>query len=206
MRVRTTLLMLAVGAFVCPGLQLKAQPPKPQPKADAVAGGVFVGRSGKPMAKARLFLGEVAGDEETTYALIRLPDHLPSAVADEEGRFEFKSFPPGKYTIVYQPAGTGGVLPRRFSIKALVAVDSSMAPGLRGIEMGTSEPFAERAWGRTFALLKGHTFMTEGNFMKIWNATLRRNPQGPFLEMRRGLLWMQQLGDKSQIKFEGWGF
>jgi hypothetical protein len=33
------------------------QPAKSQPKASATAGGVFTGRSGKPMAKATLILG-----------------------------------------------------------------------------------------------------------------------------------------------------
>jgi hypothetical protein len=42
--------------------------------------------------------------------------------------------------------------------------------------------------------------------MKIWNATVRRGPQGPFLELRRGRLWLQNFEDKSEIKFDAWSF
>jgi hypothetical protein len=212
MRVRLTPVLLAAAVSLASAQQPKSQA-KPQAKAGAVvtppatatAEGVFVGRSGKPMAKARLFLGEVTGDEDSLYAKVKLPARLPSAVADEQGRFQFKGFPPGKYTIVYQPAGASGLLPAEFNIKALVAVDKSMAPGLRGMELGKNEPLADRAWG-VFTLLKGHTFMADGQFMKIWNATARRNPHGPFVEIRRGLIWMQPLGDKSQLKLEAWSF
>lgn len=212
MRVRLTPVLLAVAVSLAGGQPPKSQA-KPQTKAGAAvtapptatAEGVFVGRSGKPMVKARLFLGEVAGDEDSPYAKVKLPARLPSAVTDEQGRFQFKGFPPGKYTIVYQPAGASGLLPTEINIKALAAVDRSMAPGLRGIELGKNEPLAERAWG-AFALLKGHTFMADNQFMKLWNATARRNPHGPLVEIRRGVIWMQPLGDKSQIKLEAWSF
>jgi hypothetical protein len=42
--------------------------------------------------------------------------------------------------------------------------------------------------------------------MKVWNATVRRGQLGPFLELRRGLVWLQDFDDKSEIKFEAWSF
>jgi hypothetical protein len=42
--------------------------------------------------------------------------------------------------------------------------------------------------------------------MKIWNATIRRNPAGPYMEIRRGALWQERLNDKSEIKFEAWSY
>jgi hypothetical protein len=215
MRVTRIAVLVAAGVSLCAAQPPKAQPAKPQApaakpqppvKADAVADGVFVGRSGKPMARAKVFLGEVAGDEDYTHAVVKLPDRLPSAVTDEQGRFQFKNFPPGRYTIVYQPAGAGGLLPVQISIRALSAVDRSIAPGLKGIEMGKTSPFDDRAWTKTFTLLKGHTMMTEGENMKVWNATVRRNPGGPHLEVRRGVIWLQQIGDKSQIKLDAWSY
>jgi hypothetical protein len=215
MRVTTILVLLAAGVSFCAAQPAKKQPAKPATpaakpqlpvKADAVADGVFVGRSGKPMAKARVFLGEVSGDEDFPYAVLRLPNHLPSAVTDDQGRFQFKNFPPGRYTIVYQPAGAAGILPVKISIKALSATDQNIAPGLRGIELGKTDPFPDRPWTNVFTLLKGHTLMTQGDAMKIWNATVRRNPGGPYLEIRRGQLWLQQLGDKSQIKLDAWSY
>ncbi len=211
----TTIVLLAAGVSLCaaqPAKKPPAKPPaqaaKPQPpvKADAVADGVFLGRSGKPMAKAKVFLGEVTADEDFPYAVLRLPERLPSAVTDDQGRFQFKNFPPGRYTIVYQPAGAAGILPVQVNIRALSATDQNIAPGLRGIELGKADPFADRLWTKAFTLLKGHTLMTQGDAMKVWNATVRRNPGGPFLEIRRGVLWIQQLGDKSQIKLDAWSY
>lgn len=215
MRVTTTLVSLAAGVSLCaaqPAMKQAAKPaaqavkPQPQVTAQAVADGVFVGRSGKPMAKAKVFLGEVSGDEDFPYAVLRLPERLPSAVTDDQGRFQFRNFPPGRYTIVYQPAGAAGILPVKISIRALSATDQSIAPGLRGIELGKTDPFPDRLWTKAFTLLKGHTLMTQGDAMKVWNATVRRNPGGPYLEIRRGQIWLQQLGDKSQIKLEAWSY
>jgi len=214
MRVRTSLILLGVGVSLSAAQPPKAQPAKPpaqaakpQPpvKADAVADGVFVGRSGKPMANAKLYLGEIAADQDFAYAVIKLPERLPSAVADAQGRFQFRDFPPGRYTIVYQPTGAG-VLPAQINIRPLSATDQNMAPGLRGIELGKADPFSDRAWTKMFTLLKGHTLMTQGDSMKIWNATARRNPGGPFIEIRRGLLWTQQLADKSKIQLDAWSY
>jgi len=42
--------------------------------------------------------------------------------------------------------------------------------------------------------------------MKIWNATVRRGQNGPYMEIRRGLIWLQRFEDGSQIRFEAWSF
>lgn len=182
------------------------QQARPQPKSQAAVSGVFTGRSGKPQARAKLFLGQVVGDDEVTYARIKLPDTLPSTVCDDQGRFQFKGVTPGQYTIVYQPAGAAALLPTEIGIKSFLAVTRSAAPGLRGMEFGANDSLAERAWGPSFTLLKGHTFFLEGQNMKLWNATIRRGQRGPYMEIRRGLIWLQRLEDKGQIKFEAWGY
>jgi hypothetical protein len=180
--------------------------PKPQPKPGASASGVFVGRSGRPMAKARLFMGEVVGDEEVIYAKIKLTASLPAAPTDDQGRFQLVGFPPGRYTIVYQPVGEAGVLPAEINIKPLLAVTRSTLPLMRNVEIGnTGQPLAERLWGRTFTLLKGHTFYSQGADMKIWNATARLAKQA-YMEIRRGVIWQESFADKSQIKLEAWSY
>jgi len=45
-----------------------------------------------------------------------------------------------------------------------------------------------------------------GKNMKIYNATLRRGQQGPYLEVRRGTIWLQDFQDKIQFKFDAWSF
>ena len=182
------------------------QQAKTQSKPGTAASGVFVGRSGKPLARAKLFLGRIVADQEIAYARIRLPATLPSAVCDSQGRFEFKGFTPGEYTIVYQPPGPAAVVPVEINIKAFEAVAPSLAPGLKGMEFGANEVFAERAWGPSFTLLKGHTFLLEGKTMKLWNATVRRGQYGPYMEIRRGLIWFQRFEDKGQIKFDAWSY
>jgi hypothetical protein len=194
--------VFSIGAFA---ILTAGEQAKTQPKAGAIAAGVFVGRSGKPMAKARLYLGEILGDQDVTYAKIK-PLALPAATCDDQGRFQFKDFPPGEYTIVYQPTGAAAVLPTEISIKPFFAVTRSLVPELRDFELGKTEPYPDRAWGRYFTLLKGHTFFSEGPNMKIWNATVRRGPQGPQVEIRRGLIWLQRLDNKSQIKFDAWSY
>ncbi len=184
----------------------KGAAPTPPPKGSATVTGVFMGRSGKPMVKARLFLGELVGDHEVLYARLKLPTTLPSATTDDQGRFQFQGLPPGEYTIVYLPAGAPPVVPAEINIRAFLAVTQSIAPLLRNFELGKSEPYAERPWGREFTLMKGHTFMSEGPTMKIWNATVRRGQTGPYMEIRRGLIWHQKMHDGSQIRFEAWSF
>lgn len=198
--------LLAVAASLCAGQQPKPQP-KPQPKRDAstTATGIFVGRSGKPMAGARIMIAEISGDQEVLYARLKL---LPNtqAVTDSQGRFELKGFTPGRYALVYQPAGASTVLSVETSIKPLLAVTQSPMPLLRGVEIGSGESRPERLWGRQFTLLKGHTFLAEGESMKIWNASIRRNPGGPHVEVRKGLIWMENLADKVQLKFVAWSY
>ena len=183
------------------------QQPKPQPKPAVTAAGVFMGRSGKPMANARLVLGQIESEEEWPYARIKLVNNVSAAAVDEKGRFQFKGLTPGKYTVVYHLTGAPMVVPRMISIKGLSAEEKSILPGMRGVEVGKSfQPLAERAWGQTFTLLKGHTFWSMGPFMKIWNATVRWQKQGPYMEMRKGVIWQEQFDDKSQIKLEAWSY
>ena len=195
-------LFVLVGALA---LLAQAQKQTTEPKSGTVAGGVFVGRSGKPMAKARLVLGEILGDQEVTYAKVKLLTGLPPSICDDQGRFQLKGFPPGEYTIVYQPGGAGAV-PAEINIKPFLGVTRSLTPELRGYELGKNEPYPERIWGREFTLLKGHTFYSEGANMKIWNATVRRGPQGPYVEIRRGLIWQQRIDNNVQIKIEAWSY
>ena len=81
--VPTSLRVIAlVVTVVCTG-----QPAKSQPKSGAPASGVFTGRSGKPMANMRLILAEVTGDQELTYAKIKLAVSPPTAVTDDKASF-----------------------------------------------------------------------------------------------------------------------
>ena len=194
--IRTSLrlsVLLAAAAFLLPAQTV-------------TAAGVFTGRSGKPMAQARLVLGSVASDEQWRYALIKLVNNVTSAVADEKGRFQFKGVTPGTYTIVYQPAGATMLLPPQISIRALSAEDRSILPGMRDVEAGKSDPFPPRAWGQTFTLLKGHTFWCMGNNMKIWNATVRWQREGLCMEMRKGVIWQDKFDGKTESKLEAWSY
>ncbi len=204
-------------------------PPKPPPAAEAiqqekgvpagtaaqqdrtpgevVATGVFAGRSGKPMGGARLVLGEVLGDEEVTYSKVKLVAGVSTAVADSEGRFRFQGFAPGTYTIVYQPAHGRRLFPTQIDIRPFLAMTQSLTPLLSGFELGKDEAYPARSWaGGRFTLLKGHTFYSEGPRMKIWNATARQGKWGPYMEIRRGVLWTSRFDDNSEIKFEAWSF
>jgi len=177
-----------------------------QPKPSATASGVFNGRSGKPMANARLILAEVLGDSEVANAKVKLVPKVATAVADAQGRFQFKGFTPGVYTIVYEPAGVSSMPPVEFSIKSLGVYDKSIAPLLRSTELGRTDPYPPRAWGNVYTLMKGHTFWSEGQHMRIWNATVRRGAQGPFLEMRRGVIWTQRFDEGGTINLDAWSF
>jgi len=99
------------------------------------------------------------------------------------------------------------VLPAEINIKALAAVAKSPFPLLRDTQIGdTGTPYPDRLWGRTFTLLKGHTFFAEGANMKIWNATARWGPQGPFMEVRKGVIVQQQFPDQRPIKLVAWSY
>jgi hypothetical protein len=182
-----------------------AQPTKPPAKSGASATGVLLGRSGKPLANARVFLGKLQDDEEMLQAKIGFAG-LPISHTDATGHFQLAGFNPGNYTIVYFPSGSSSIAPAEFSIKAIQAVTRSILPGMKGVEIGTTQTLDERKWGSIFTLLKGHTFWGDGANMKIWNATVRRGPTGPFLEVRKGSIWQSDFADKGQVKLEAWSF
>ena len=179
----------------------------PQPKASATVSGFFVGRSGKPMANTRMILAEVAGDQDVVYAKIKLAVNPPIAVTDDKGQFQFAGLTPGTYAVLYSPSTASKVLPAEINIKALAAVAKSPFPLLRDTQIGdTGTPYPDRLWGRTFTLLKGHTFFAEGANMKIWNATARWGSQGPFMEVRKGVIVQQQFPDQRPIKLVAWSY
>ena len=169
--------------------------------------GVFVGHSGKPMANTCVILAEVAGDRVVVYAKIKLALNPPIAVTDDKGRFQFAGLTPGTYAVLYSPSTASKVLPAEINIKALAAVAKSPFPLLRDTQIGdTGTPYPDRLWGRTFTLLKGHTFFAEGANMKIWNATARWGSQGPFMEVRKGVIVQQQFPDQRPIKLVAWSY
>jgi len=197
---RITWLSILVGMAVA----LPAQQPKSQTqsKPGTAVTGVFLGRSGKPMAGARLILGEALEFPSK----IRLLPNVPTVTTDKEGKFAIRGFTPGRWTIIYQPAGVDVAVPNEIDIIALEAVDKSILPLLVRVELGTDKAYEPRPWGRQFTLLKGHTLYSMGAQMKIWNATARRGQQGPYLELRRGHLWTQEFEDKGQVRFDAWSF
>jgi len=194
-------LILTILLLATPGFRGRAQ----APAKGGGAGGVFLGRSGKPMKDMRLFLGQIVGDQEVTYARVKILTGV-SAAADSAGKYEFKNFPPGKYTILYAPPEAASVMPVEISIKSFLATTKSLMPLMRGVELGTSKPYPDRAWGTQYTLVKGHTFLSEGNTMKIWNATVRKGASGPYLEIRRGVLWTGQIEPGKEIKFDAWSY
>ena len=194
-----SLILLALAGY------LPCQQPKSQPKQNTAASGVFLGRSGKPMAGARLILCDVVEDRDSFRGKARLLSNVPIATADKTGRFEFRGFAPGRYTIVYLPAGVVTATPNEIVISPIEAVDKSIAPLLTNFELGKTTPYAARPWG-PFTLLKGHTLYSTGAQMKVWNATVRYGQQGPFFEVRRNIVWLQDLADKSEIKFDAWSY
>ncbi|MBI3665233.1 MAG: hypothetical protein HY236_03245 [Acidobacteria bacterium] len=202
------LVLSAVGVSLLAAPQTAAA----RPAGGATVSGVFMGRSGKPMGKSRLFLGVVEKDEETLFAGIRLGKKPPSALTDDSGNFQFTGITPGKYVILYEPPPNAQVVPpEQFDIKKLQAVIPSFLPMLKNLEVGkTGPPFPNRPWGgREFLVLKGHTLKTVemgGSFMKIWNATVRRGLSGPYVEMRNGVVEQHDLADKGQIKLEAWSY
>lgn len=177
------------------------------PLGAADVSGVFMGRSGKPMPRARLFMAEVVGGGGVLYSKIRLLAQPPPTVADGSGRFRYRGLKPGRYTIVYQPAGITAFPLAEFGVKSLSAFTRSTLPLMRDIEIGAQgTPLAARAWGTEFTLLKGHTFYSEGANMKIWNATVRKGQNGPFIEMRRGMIWQVEFDGRQEIKLDAWSY
>ncbi|HSW49515.1 MAG TPA: hypothetical protein VLH09_05035 [Bryobacteraceae bacterium] len=157
------------------------------------------------MAGARLILCSVHENRDSFRGVLRMLDGVPTATADKTGRFAFKGFAKGRYCIIYLPAGIQAVMPNEIAISTLEGIDKSIAPLLRDYELGKTKPYEERPWAE-FALLKGHTLWSMGDTMKLWNATVRRGKQGPFLEVRRGVVWLHDLADKSEIKFDAWSY
>ena len=181
---------------------LTGEQPKSSPMKATAASGVFLGKSGKPMAGARLILGEALEDK----GKIRLLPNVPTATADKTGQFTIRGFDPGRYTLLYLPAGANAAIPNEIDLTPLEAGDKSPMPMLNRVELGTDTPNEPRPWTRQFTLMKGHTFWAQGQYMKIWNATIRRGATGPFLEFRKGRPWLQDFEDKSQIKFDAWSY
>jgi len=198
MRATRLYTLVLVTATVCFAVEL----PKSQPKPATTASGVFLGRSGRPMAGVRLILCEARPDESK----IRLLPNVPIAAADAAGRFTLRGFDPGRWTIIYLLPGVNVAIPKEIDISALEAVDKSPLPLLDKVELPTYKPNESRPWTRQFTLLKGHTFWAMREHMKIWNATVRHDPQGLYLEVRRGAIWLLDFEDKCQIKFEAWTF
>jgi len=194
-----TLVLMAVAGCLL-GQQPKSQL-KSQPKPGTTAGGLFLGKSGKPMAGARLILSAVDDDQDK----IKLLPDVPTATADPTGRFAFQGFAPGAYTIIYMPAKTNAAIANEIDISALRAVDKSIAPLMIKMELGADQAFKARPWGQ-FTLLQGHTFWSTGEKMRVWNATMRRGQQGPYLEVRRGRIWRMDFADKAAIKFDAWSY
>lgn len=191
-------------ALILAGLTIAyaGQQPKSQSNPATSADGVFLGRSGKPMAGARLILCEA----RTDVAKIRILAGVPTATVDPQGRFTLKNFEPGRWTLIYLPAGYRAAIPNEIDYSALDAVDKNPLPLLVRVELGKDKPYEARRWTSQFTLLKGHTFWSLGANMKIWNATVRRGPQGPFMELRRGRLWLENFEDKCQVKFDAWSY
>jgi hypothetical protein len=188
--------------FAAAVVSFPAEQPKSQTKPGTTAGGVFLGRSGKPMAGARLILCEGLEDQ----GKIRLLPNVPTVTTDKTGRFALRGFAPGRWTIIYLPAGVDVAMPNEIDVSALEAVDKSILPLLVKVELGKDKPYEPRPWSKQFTLLKGHTLWSMGAQMKIWNATARRGQQGPYLELRRGRIWLQNFDDKCEVKFDAWSF
>ena len=171
-----TILLAATATYLCGG---------PLAKSETKAGvttahGVFLGRSGKPMAKTRLILAEVAGDQEVIYAKIKLAINPPITITDDQGRFQFTGLTPGLYCALHQPSTASKVLPAEINIKALAAVKESPFPLLHDVQLGdTGAPNPERVWGKTFTrmtLMSSRLAQEATQFLKArwWPAPIQR--------------------------------
>ncbi|MGO9241726.1 MAG: carboxypeptidase-like regulatory domain-containing protein [Bryobacteraceae bacterium] len=198
MRARWLPSLVLAAATLC----IAADQPKQASKPATTASGVFLGKSGKPMAGARLILCQVFEDK----GKLRPVSDVPAVTTDKTGQFTLRGFPPGTYTLIYMLAGSSPEVPPEIDTTALEATDKSPMPLMGRMELGTDKPYPPRMWGKQFTLMKGHTFMSTGQTMKIWDATVRRGWQGPYVELRQSRIWLQDFKDKSQIKFEAWSF
>ena len=190
----------------------EAQPP-PTPPAPATAGpqtvsGTVKGRSGKPLAKAWVCLGEleqsVVEGKDVKLKLTQL-----TGVTDDDGRFQIENVPAGTYTLAYRPApATGAKGGVEMSVANLAAGQRSEMPELRDREVGTFRAFKQRRWGRQFTLMKGHTLYNtvSGKRWKIWHASVRQGSRGPFLEMRKNKIQRWNFPQDSNITLEAWSF
>jgi len=198
-------LLLLVIALLQPADLGLASPPQ----GGVTVNGTLVGRSGKPLGKAWVCLGKLSKDEEGKDADLTLTQL--TATTDDSGRFQIKGVAPGAYTLVYRPAPvTGAKGGGKISVRKLAAVIRSFMPAIRDREVGTSSPFDDRPWPSVsaFTLMKGHTLFCSAitPHMRIWNATVRSGPRGPYLEMRKNVIWRQDFQKDAQIKFEAWSF
>ena len=163
-----------------------AEPPptasEPATTGPKTVSGTVKGRSGKPLAKAWVCLGQLEQSaiegKDVKLALTQF-----TAVTDDDGRFQIEEVPAGTYTLVYQPSpATGARGGREISVANLAAGQRSTMPDLREREVGTFKPFKQRPWSRDYTLMKGHTLFNtaSGKRWKIWNASVRRGRRGAF--------------------------
>ena len=96
-------------------------------------------------------------------------------------------------------------MPAEFSIKALQAVTRSILPQMNGVEIGLTEPLDERKWS-IFTLLKGQHFSRRGRQHEDLECHTPARGAGPYLEVRKGVIWQGDFNDKAQIKLEAWSF
>jgi len=71
-------------------------------------------------------------------------------------------------------------------------------------ELGTDKPYEPRPWARL--PFSKATLLVDGSADESWNATVRRGPQGPFLELRRGASGYRTSAQEAKIKFDAWSF
>jgi hypothetical protein len=210
------IVVLALGIAGCTEREeAPPAPAEPPPTANEPAttgpktvSGTVKGRSGKPLAKAWVCLGQleqsVIEGKDVKLALTQL-----TAVTDDDGRFQIEEVPASTYTLVYQPSpATGARGGREISVANLAAGQRSTMPDLREREVGTFKPFKQRPWSRQYTLMKGHTLFNtaSGKRWKIWNASVRRGRRGPFLEIRKNKIWRQDFQKDSNVTFEAWSF
>ena len=171
---------------------------------EIVANGVFMGRSGKPMANALVVFGKVIRDEAMKPQQIQCGPTAITVTTDAEGRFRVSNFTPDEYAVLYQPAGPAAGIPGVMIITPLFGNAESFMPLLENVEIGRDSDYEERTWGTGFVLLEGHTLFNKGRLMSIYNATVRTGSSGPYVELRQGQLVTAKLEDNAEIKIDAW--